>query len=209
MRADIAVATVSGKAYYRLVNELRQRRLLFLSLVPGEPVPPTIKVVITTSEEKPMLAYPNTLVYDAKSDPSYVVGEALRIVQNKQVYDEVIIGVDPGKTFGIAVLGDGKTLQKEEGLSLEKAIDTALTEMKKNPAKSQKVRIGSGVPTVAQEIARRLSLALSSNVMIEMVDEIGTSTFNVRGTKKKLSDADSATRIATRKGVLQVRRRTR
>jgi len=200
MKAKIAVATVSGKAYYRLVNELRQRKLLFLSLMPGEPIPPTVKAVITTAAEKPSLNYPDVLVYDAESEPSYTVDEVTRMIQNKEAYEEVAVGIDPGKTFGIAILGDGKILKKEEGLSLEKAVDTVSTELKKNPAKAQGVKIGSGVPAVAEEIARRLNIVLPSDVIIEMVDEMGTSTLRSRGTTRKLNDADAATRIATKKG---------
>jgi len=48
MRTKIAVATVSGRAYYKLVKELKERGLVFLSLVPGEAIPSTIKVVVTT-----------------------------------------------------------------------------------------------------------------------------------------------------------------
>jgi len=207
MKSKIAVATVLGKAYYRLVNELKQRNVSFLSLIPGESIPPSIKVVITTDGEKVQVDYPTILVYDAEADPSPTINEAIRLAQSKEIYGEVSIGVDPGKTFGIAVLGDGKIIKKEEGLTLEMAVDTILTELKQNPAKAQKVKIGTGIPESAEEVASRLKIALPENARIEMVNEAGTSTFRGKGFRKKMSDADSAIHIAIKNSNLQSRRK--
>ena len=200
MRTKIAVTTVSGKVYYRLVNELKQRKMPFLSLIPGESIPSSALVVITTDEEKTQVDHPTVLTYDAETDPSVTIDEAIRIIQRKQGYKEVAIGVDPGKTFGIAVLADGKILKKEERLTIEMAIDTVLTEVKKNPAQVQKVRIGDGIPKLAQEIADRLDIALPENAKIEMVREAGTSTLRGKAFRRKMSDADSAARIAGKNG---------
>lgn len=205
MRTQIAVATVSGRAYFKIVNKLKDMDITFLSLIPGEPVPPWIKVVITTESEKKLISHPKVLVYDAELDPSSIVGEALRTIMSKEIYEEMIVGVDPGKTFGVAVLADGKIIRREEGLSMEKAINLILDEFKNNPSKNQIVRIGRGLPETAEEIARRLEAAMPENILIEMVDENGTSTLKNKGFKRKLSDADSAIRIASKKGEPRLR----
>ncbi len=204
-RAKIAVATVSGKAYYKLVNELKDRDVPFLSLVPGDPIPQSIKVVLTTEKEKPVIDHQRILIYDAEKDPSDIISEALRIVMNKEVYEELVIGVDPGKTFGVAVLADGKTLRREELSTMEKTIDFILTELKRNPSKTQIIRIGKGLPNLAEEIASRLERSIPESVLIEMVDEKGTSSLKNSGFKKKLSDADSAIKIASKKGEIRLR----
>ena len=49
MRAKVAVATVQGKAYFLIVNELKQRSIPFVSLIPGESVRVEIRGVITTA----------------------------------------------------------------------------------------------------------------------------------------------------------------
>jgi len=207
MKAKIAVATVAGKAYYRIVNELKQRKLLFLSLMPGDQIPPLVEVVITTEQEKASVDHPKVLTYDAESDPSGTVDQAVRIIQDKEAYEELVIGVDPGKTFGIAILGDRKVLKRKEGQTLEMAVDTILAEVKETPAKFVTVRIGNGVPELAEEMVRRLSIGLPDNVTLEAVTEAGTSTLRNEGVQKKLSDAESAIRIAEKKGVAQPRRR--
>lgn len=201
VRAKIAVATVSGKAYYKLVNELKGRNIPFLSLVPGEPIPQSIGVVLTTESEKSLINHQRVLIYNVEEDPSNIINEALRIITSKNFYEELIIGVDPGKTLGVAVLADGKILRREEFSSMEKAIDTIFIELKNNPSKIRKIRIGKGVPDLAEEIAHRLEVSLPEEVIIEMVDEAGTSSLKNMGFKKKLSNADSAIKIASKKGV--------
>jgi len=204
-RAKIAVVTVSGKAYYKLVNELKNRGIPFLSIVPGEPIPSSVKVAITTEGEKHLVKHPRVLTYNVESDPSNVVDEALRLSSNRDFYGELVIGVDPGKTFGIAVLADGKTLKRGETSSIEETIDLILTELRRVPSKSRRIRVGVGVPDVAEEIARRLEASLPQDTIIEMVDEEGTSTSRDIGVKRKLKNADSAVRIALKRGEVRSR----
>ena len=199
MRAKIAIATVSGKAYYKLVRELKERNLIFLSLLPSDKIPQTVKVVLTTREERDKVDHPNVLVYDAEEEPTEVIDEAIRIIQGKRLYEDVTIGVDTGKTFGVAIICDGNVLRAEDGLTLEKAIDMIITALKENPARNQTVRIGGGVPTIAEELLNRLNRALPESVKIEIVDEVGTSRIRSEEGRKKLTDADSAIRIAKRR----------
>jgi hypothetical protein len=206
MSSKIAVATVSGKAYYLLVNELKQRKLPFLSCVPDRPIPPSIQVVITTANERPVLEYPNVLVYNPETEPSGIIDEAVRIIQSKEAYKEVTVGIDPGKNFGLAVLGDGKVLKKMQSLTLEKAVDTVLMELKKNPAQRQCVKIGNGIPEIADELAARLNIALPDNILTETVNEVGTSILRGNGSKRKITDADSAIEIARKDGKLKPKR---
>jgi len=199
MKSEIAVATVSGKAYYWLVNELNKRKISFLSLIPGETIPPSIKVVITTKDEKRLVDHSSVLIYNPDEDPSTIIDEAIRIIQNKKAYEELIIGVDPGKTFGVAVLGDENVLEKKERLTREMAIDMILTAIKRYPARTRKIKIGDGMPEIAEEVASRLKIAVPEDTSIEIVSEAGTSNIRGEGSRKKISDADAAVNIARRK----------
>jgi hypothetical protein len=55
MKEKVAVATVQGKAYFLLVNKLREQDVPFIRLVPGESVPEKIQIVITTPKETSLL----------------------------------------------------------------------------------------------------------------------------------------------------------
>ena len=201
MRQKIAVATVSGKAYYWLVNELNKRRIPFLSVVPGESIPPSIKVVITTKEEREQIDHPSVLIYDPEEKPSAIIDEAVRIIKGKKIYEELVVGIDPGKNFGVAVLGDGNVLEKKGQLTLEMAIDMALTALKRHPAKMRRIKIGDGVPEMAEEVASRLQIAVPEDTVIEIVSEAGTSSVKGKGSGKKISDADAAINIARKESI--------
>jgi len=198
MRLKIAVATVSGRAYYWLVNELNKRKIPFLSLIPGEAIPPSIKVVITTKDERGRIDHPSVLIYDPQESPSAVIDEAVRIIQGKKIYEELVIGIDPGKTFGVAVLGDGNVLEKKERLTLEVAIDSVLTAIDRHPARRYRIKIGDGVPELAEEMASRLEPSIPEGAVVEIVSEMGTSNSRERGVRGKISDADAAVNIARR-----------
>ena len=63
MKANVAVATVLGKAYFLILNKLKERNMPFMSLVPGETVPTEVKVVVTTEKEKHKINHEKILVF--------------------------------------------------------------------------------------------------------------------------------------------------
>jgi hypothetical protein len=93
MRSKVAVATVSGKAYFLLINELKDRNVQFISVIPGETLPAEAKVVITTENEKSLVENERILVYTIETEPGDIVDQAVRILQGKEVYDRVAIGI--------------------------------------------------------------------------------------------------------------------
>ena len=201
MRAKIAVATVSGKAYYFLVNELKRKKLSFLSLKPTDPIPFDIKAVITTEKEQHQITHPNILIYKDGSDPAEVVAEATRIALGKTSYEKIVVVIDPGKTFGIAVLGDGNAIETANGSSAEETSRTVEDVLKKTPARVFVVRVGDSAPTYAEDLLRLLDVNLPENVAIEMVSEAGTTRLSTElPNRKGARDVISAIKIAGRFG---------
>lgn len=201
MKAKIALATVSGKVYYLLVNELKRRDLPFLSLRPIDKIPLDIKVVITTEKERGLIEHSNVLVFKDGQDPSTVVDEAVQIVKGKRGYEKLVIGVDPGKTFGVAIIGDGNVLDTSSCSSLEEIVSFILRALDKSSASVNIVRIGDGAPDYTTELIHSLDEALSKDVTMEIVSEAGTSHFVGEPAQRRgLRDAMSAIKIAERKG---------
>ena len=201
MKAKIALATVSGKTYYKLVKELKGRRLPFLSLTPKDKIPLYIKAVITTKEERDLISHPNVLIFNDETDATTVVDEAIRTVEGKRNYDKVVVGVDPGKTFGLAVLADGKVLQTVTCSSLEETGNIILKALNRTPAVTSMVKIGDGAPTYTKKLLHLLNETLPREIILETVSEAGTSHFMRETTHQRGSrDAMSAIKIAERKG---------
>jgi len=208
MKAKIAVATVSGKAYYLLVNELKERDLPFLSLMPREPVPQSIKVVITTGKERHLITHPNVFIFNEETDPATVINEALRSVEGKKSYERVVVGVDPGKTFGLAVLGDGKVLETVTCSSLEENVNTILKILTGAQAVIGVVKIGNGAPAITKQLLSLLDEALPEGTVMEVVSEAGTSRFGRDAIHRREGrDVMSAIKIAERRGNVFHRKR--
>jgi len=210
MKAKIALATVSGRAYYELVNELKRKSLPFWSLKPWDPIPLDAKVVITTNEERHFVTHPNVLIFEHESDPTLVIDKAIRIIQGKPSYDKVVVGVDPGKTYGVAVLGDDNILETINCSSLEETISAITDRLKRVPATVDIVKVGDGAPTYVRELLRLLDEALPEEATIEIVSEAGTSRFvNETAHRRGLRDAMSAIEIARRTGQAFPRKKVR
>jgi len=209
MKAKIAVATVSGKAYYELVNELKRKGLPFLSLKPWDPIPLNIKVVITTKEERHLVTHPNVLTFEDESNATSVIDEAILTAQGKQGYEKVVVGVDPGKTYGVAVLGDDNVLETLNCSSLEETINAILDGLKRVPATVRVVKVGDGAPAYAKGLLHSLDETLPQETVIEIVSETGTSRLmNETVHRRGLKDAMSAIEIAGRNGQIFPRKKT-
>ncbi len=210
MKEKIAVATVSGKAYFLIVDELKRKNATFLSLIPGEPVPIEVKVVITTGKEKPLVNHERILVYEEGGDPETLVNEALRIVHGKEFYEKIVIGVDPGKVFGLAVLADGKVVETGNCFSVQEVLNKTKNVLKSMnmSAVAISVKIGDGVPAFKDKLLEVLDEALPSNVTLEIVSEAGTNRyFSENKHRRGLRDIASAIRIAGRVGYTFPRRK--
>jgi hypothetical protein len=66
MKEKVAVATVQGKAYFLIVNKLKEQNIPFISLVPGESVPAKITMVITTEQETHLVNHEKILIFTAE-----------------------------------------------------------------------------------------------------------------------------------------------
>lgn len=199
---EIAVVTASGKAYYRLVNELKKRRIKFLSLKPEEPVPSYIKVVVTTESPPKFLNCEKTIIYDEKDDPAYIIGDSLRILQGKSQYDTLIIGVDPGKRFGIAIIGDGAVIKTGNYLNVEKTTSVITKALREIKACEKVVKIGDGAKVYGQRLVKSLDKTIPSDIALECVKENGTTKPNYTRLKRRrgLRDEIAALRISSREG---------
>jgi hypothetical protein len=211
-KAKIAVATVSGKAYYLTVNELKRKNTPFVSIKPQETVPVEVKVVITTEKEKPRIKHERILTLQDGTDPEKIVNEAIQITRGKEHYEKIVIGVDPGEVFGLAILGDGEVIETCNCFSVRDTLEkirNVLQNLKGAPFATLQVKVGDGVPECKEKLLLALDKSLSSNVMLESVSEIGTNRQleNMKH-RRGLRDIVSAIKIAGRNGHLYARRKT-
>ncbi len=204
MKAKIAVATVSGKAYYLIVNELKKKNVPFISLIPNKPVPVEIKVVITTEEEQYLINHEKILAYKDETELTSLINEALQIAHGKEYYEKIVIGVDPGEVFGLAVLADGKVVETENCFNIQETLNkikNVLSNFRETKITSFSVKVGDGVPACKESLLRVLDNELPPNVVLESVSEAGTNRYLSENKHRRgLRDIVSAIKIAGRTG---------
>jgi hypothetical protein len=212
MKARIAVATVSGKAYYLIVDRLKERNLPFLSVLPNEPIPTEIKVVITTEKEKPQVQHEKTLAYEEETDLETLINEAVHIAEGREHFQRIVVGVDPGEVLGLAVLADGRVIETANCFSLIETVEKIKSVIRGLGAAnipSIAVKIGDGVPTIKESLLRALDNELPPKVNLESVSEAGTNRFMTKTKHRRgLRDIVSAIRIAGRSGQAYARGKT-
>lgn len=208
MRTKIAVATSFGKAYYLLVSELKKRRIPFITTNPGEALPLNIEVTITTESEKDGIHCPTILIYDGKTNPSKTIEKAYQIIRGKHKYKNIIVGIDPGKDFGIAVIGDRAVLETKTVNGEETAVMEVLRIIDRFEADQKVVKIGNGGDEYQLKFFKSLNKKLPLDVDIESVDEGGTtgSINNIFG-QRIFRDASSAIKISMRRGCKKTRKK--
>ena len=210
MKEKVAVATVKGKAYFLIVNELREQRIPFVSLVPGEPLPSEVKVVITTERERGLVKHEKVLILHDDCELDNLVNEVKRILQGKEAYEKIIVGIDPGEAIGLAVIADGKVIEESNCFSTSELVNSII-KMVRNVnflVTNVSVKIGNGVP-VHKEILENLDDALPPQVALEVVSEAGTNRpLNENKRSRKIRHISSAIHIAARTGYIIPRRKT-
>ncbi len=209
MRARVAVATVQGKAYFLIVNELKRRNIRFLSLVPDDPIPTEIKTVITTQNERKFVTHERALVYNPEADPAIMGTEVVKTLLGKQNFESVVLGIDPGEVFGIAVVADGMVLEAENCFGPREVLKYIKRTLKVLDLSKTifTVKIGSGVP-IYHELTQILDDELPLEVSLEIVGEAGTNGNSRNGRNRRgYRHVISATHIARRNGYTYPRRR--
>ena len=97
MRVETAVVTVQGKAYFHIVNLLKTNDIPFFSLIPSEPIPTEVKIVITTPEEQNKIVFNKILMFTCEDDLDSLMNQIIISLQGKECYEKMVIGVDQVK----------------------------------------------------------------------------------------------------------------
>ena len=86
MKEKVAVATIQGKPYFLIVNKLKENDISFISLLPGQPIPTELKLVVTTPEEKHLVNHEKILVFQGEDKLDSLIDEAKRTLLGKEAF---------------------------------------------------------------------------------------------------------------------------
>ena len=165
---------------------------------------------ITTEKEKAQVQSEKILVFKSEEDLPDLVNKAKRVLQGKEAYEKIVVGIDPGEVVGLAVLGDGKVIEEGNCFSTKELIDTILKIIRNVDfdVTNVSVKMGNGVP-IYKELLEGLDSALPLQVVLELVSEAGTNKpLKENKRSREVRHITSAKRIAGRVGNIIPRSKT-
>ncbi len=180
----IVVATTNFEVYHGVVNELRDRGATFTTIEVDEDLPEQTAVVITDEDNANSFVDVTTIVA-APDKPRRAVEQALAALRGDG--GRTIIGVDPGRKPGIAVLA-GEMIVATFQVPTADAVDVIRREAAE--AVDPLVRIGDGSRLQSAKLVNQLE-----EVRVELVDETGTTPYlgvGARGAGDVLAAANIA-----------------
>ncbi len=190
--AEVAVVTGNMRLYYKIIQELRDEGIPFISVKPGETIPSDIKCVITSDVEKNTMDHPKVLTVETKETSTIVPKLRFLLNMNNDPISLVTIGVDPGKTYGLAVLVNDNLVDVYKAFSSKGAAKIIRNVLETFSAVRKIIRIGTGAPLYYKPL---LELLRGVDAELELVDEFETSS-GPRVTK----DTKAALAIAKKEG---------
>lgn len=168
----IALITSDFVAYESVVSELKNRQVPFITLRLEDPIPHNVKVVITTAEEAGSIRWEgkHLIIFD---DPHITVDRAIAAYRGVDHVDPLVIGIDPGRRPGVAVLsGDMVIAVHQVGVTeVEPLLRKVAHEYH---TRVSVVRIGNGARLMTAQIINAL---LQGGFRVELVDETGTTPY--------------------------------
>ncbi len=171
----IVVATADFELYHDVVAALRDREATFTTVRPGATVPEETTAVITAPDDEvtiPEAADDPPVLTATAPEATRVVEEALLCTRSDAgatdaVDDRVVVGVDPGKRPGIAVVIDDTVVAAHQ---VPRAEAPAVIEDALTGVRDPLVRIGDGARLHSASLIDAIE-----DVPVELVDETGTT----------------------------------
>lgn len=171
----IGVLTSDFVLYHDLLQALHRRNVPFTSLSFDEPIPPSVEVVITTDREQPVTSSATMICRQPGQDMDALIDTALVALHRKSADAEIVIGVDPGPTPGIAIFDEGRVLRQCAAESPLEAAKLIRSFVEKWGQRDITIRVGHGARLVRNRV---INMLRDLAVPIEIVDETSTTPPN-------------------------------
>ncbi len=214
--AEVGVATKEGRSYFRITSLLNKIRVPYVDVILGNPAPikgisarshsdqmiRNLKIVVTTRKERLQIVSSNVVCVEDLGDDVGVAKERLfSMLYPIKDSDWFVVGIDPGERTGVVAFMSHLEVESLVFASVDETVNRVSELINNAPMVKKVVKIGSGIPLLADQIAKRLELRYRQQLRIQLVDERGTSALNSRAKARiETRDQRSAKLIAFREG---------
>ncbi len=190
---SVALVTRDPGLYHELAGFLRERRFPSVSLLPGDRLPPSVAVVLTSERELEEIEHPNVLPTSVGGDRRALAAAIAHALAPTDPNETIVVGIDPGPRPGYAILCAGRSLGDGSLDSPDAAGTLAANVRHRFPNRQVLFRVGAGDPPARNRIVNEL---LERRRAVELVNETGTTP---RG-RRRPRDALAAHRIGQTAG---------
>lgn len=167
----VALVTDDFRLYHILVPLFESHGVNVLGLRPGEVVPEAVEVLLGGPADDP-----RTIAIDDEPQGSLLA--VLAALDPRPTarggYHEVVFGIDPGESIGLAFVADGQPLFVDQVFDPKDAVERLIVWRRAVTAESWKAHIGDGAPTVGVRL-EGLIHKLLDGVAVRFVPEQETS----------------------------------
>ena len=108
----LGVYTKDFALYHDILLSLKKRKLSYVLLTSTKNIPKRIGVVLTSKSESEIIKAQKIVSVDTFDSIDHAIDMALKKLAGKKFYKQIFIGIDPGDTPGIAIVGNDLLLQK-------------------------------------------------------------------------------------------------
>lgn len=216
---EVGVATENGKSYYTITSLLKSTQIPYTdvllheyshsdsiksSSLSNDLAAKRLRLIITTRREKLLVSGKSVVcIEDLGEDYGLAKQRLLSILYPLKETDKFVVGIDPGERTGIAAFMNQIEVDSAVLGSMQDTIDRTRRLLDNAPKVTRIVKIGVGIPSLAEQIAEALKVVYRSDeIRIQLVDERGTSSLYSRGKLRTRTSRDqqSAQLIAFREG---------
>ncbi len=169
----VGLVTRDPVLYGELAQFLRERRIPTVSLLPEDPIPRSVRLVLTSQEEARVVRHPRIVV----ARPGNLLAASAAVHDllggSRAPSSELVVGVDPGARPGYAVLGNGGRCLARGSLDSPEGISTMARSLRQGfPNVTLRFRVGNGDHIRRSRIVNSLLRTASP---VELVDEQRTT----------------------------------
>lgn len=168
----VGLVTRDPVLYGELAVFFRERRVPTVSLLPGQTIPGRVAVVVTSAREAASIRF-NHIVVAVPGDLMPVWAAVQEALGGRKMFDELVVGIDPGDRPGYAVIGaGGRCLARGTASSPEDVAGLGRRIREGFPDAELRFRVGSGDRIHRSRIVNAL---LPLRRPVEVVDETSTT----------------------------------
>ncbi len=173
---NVTIATKNLRFLYTLNEVLSDiKKIKTNHILPRDSIPSNTDIIITTETEKQ--AFTKRKIFIPKAFNLYYLYSNLFLLKNdKKVFERVVIGIDPGKNIGFAVVADDDLiLGTAEFFSAVDSVKEVIKVFFNVETTDFIIKVGDGGGAIREEIVKRIEEIFHEKIVLEVVKEDFTS----------------------------------